>query len=76
LTNRDSFPDVLRGFALVGILLVNAPFLAMSTVAGIGGVDLSNSWNFVPAFLITSLALGKFYLLFSFLFGYSAGYIL
>jgi len=76
LTNRDSFPDALRGFALIGIAVVNAPFLAMNTVAGIGGVDVSNSWNFAPAFLITSLALGKFYLLFSFLFGYSAGYIL
>jgi len=76
LTNRDSFPDALRGFALVGILLVNAPFLAINTVTGVGGVDVSSSWNFVPAFLITSLALGKFYLLFSFLFGYSAGYIL
>lgn len=73
---RDSFPDVLRGFALLGIVLVNAPFLAINTVVGIGAVDVSSLSNFLPAFLITSLALGKFYLLFSFLFGYSAGYVL
>jgi uncharacterized protein len=73
---RDSFPDVLRGFALLGIVLVNAPFLAINTVVGIGAVDVSSLGNFLPAFLITSLALGKFYLLFSFLFGYSAGYVL
>lgn len=73
---RDSFPDVLRGFALLGIVLVNAPFFAINTVTGIGAVDVSSLSNFLPAFLITSLALGKFYLLFSFLFGYSAGYVL
>ena len=76
MTDRDNFPDALRGFALIGIALVNAPFLAMNSSLGILGVDVTGSENFVPAFLITSLALGKFYLLFSFLFGYSAGYIL
>jgi uncharacterized protein len=76
LTNRDRFPDALRGFALIGIVLVNAPFLSVNTVLGLGGADLSNNWNLVPVVLITGLALGKFYLLFSFLFGYSAAYIL
>jgi uncharacterized protein len=76
LTKRDSFPDALRGFALIGIVLVNAPYLAINTVLGLGGADVSNVWNSVPVFFITSLALGKFYLLFSFLFGYSAAYIL
>ena len=76
MTKRDSFPDALRGFALIGIVLVNAPFLSVNTVLGLGGADVSNVWNSVPVFLITSLALGKFYLLFSFLFGYSAAYIL
>ncbi|MDE0868436.1 MAG: DUF418 domain-containing protein [Aquiluna sp.] len=76
MTKRDSFPDALRGFALIGIVLVNAPYLAINTVLGLGGADVSNVWNSVPVFFITSLALGKFYLLFSFLFGYSAAYIL
>jgi uncharacterized protein len=76
LINRDRFPDALRGFALIGIVIVNAPFLSVNTVLGLGGADVSNSWDLVPVFLITTLALGKFYLLFSFLFGYSAVYIL
>ena len=76
MTNRDSFPDALRGFALIGIVLVNATYLAINTVLGLGGADISNIWNLVSAFLITSLAIGKFYLLFSFLFGYSSVYIL
>jgi uncharacterized protein len=76
LINRDRFPDALRGFALIGIVIVNAPFLSVNTVLGLGGADVSNSWDLVPVFLITTLALGKFYLLFSFLFGYSAAYIL
>lgn len=76
MTKRDSFPDALRGFALIGIVLVNAPYLAINTVLGLGGADVSNVWNSVTAFFITSLALGKFYLLFSFLFGYSSVYIL
>lgn len=73
---RDAFPDALRGFALLGIVLVNAPFIAINTVVGIGAADVFNASNYWPAFLITSLALGKFYLLFSFLFGYSAAYVL
>ena len=76
MTTRDGFPDALRGFALIGIVLVNAPFFSVNTVLGLGGADVSNGWNSVPVFFITSLALGKFYLLFSFLFGYSAAYIL
>ncbi len=65
MTTRDGFPDALRGFALIGIVLVNAPFFSVNTVLGLGGADVSNGWNSVPVFFITSLALGKFYLLFS-----------
>ncbi|MFJ2746341.1 DUF418 domain-containing protein [Streptomyces sp. NPDC087440] len=72
--------DALRGFALLGILLVNV-FL-MSGAAdlgsgagvvtqggggegGLGGVDAVVGW------LVAFLVQGKFYLLFAFLFGYS-----
>ena len=59
MTNRDRFPDALRGFALIGIVLVNAPFLAVNTVLGLGGADVSNSWDLVPAFLITTSGSGQ-----------------
>lgn len=61
--------DVLRGFALLGILLVNAQLMAGPATAPGGGagaplVDRGASW------MLTALVAGKFYLLFSFLFGY------
>ncbi|HEV7306545.1 DUF418 domain-containing protein [Ensifer sp.] len=64
--------DALRGFALVGILLVNI----MAFASGFYGLELSNpafssitdrTVNFVVALFFEM----KFYLLFSFLFGYS-----
>ncbi|MFF9867937.1 DUF418 domain-containing protein [Streptomyces sp. NPDC013953] len=62
--------DALRGFALGGILLVN--ILVMSGTHGrtaadpaVAGADLVAHW------LVTALVETKFYLLFSFLFGYS-----
>ena len=64
--------DALRGFALLGIFFVNITFMA-SAYPG----NLVNDPHFVtPAdsiarFLTTTLFSMKFYLLFSFLFGYS-----
>lgn len=62
--------DVLRGFALLGILLVNFQWftrpmqaIVMGAESGLGGADL---W---VDLLIKSLAEGKFYALFSMLFG-------
>lgn len=62
--------DILRGFALLGILLVNMgifsfPFLAQitGTPRGDGALDR------VAEFAVTWLATGKFYPLFSLLFG-------
>lgn len=63
--------DALRGFALAGILLVNA--LMMAGPHGLGVVDdptASVSDRIVEG-LVQTFAVGKFYLLFSFLFGYS-----
>lgn len=60
--------DVLRGFALFGILVVNIQFLAnpvLGPVTSFGApLDRLASW------LITWLFEAKFYVLFSFLFGY------
>jgi uncharacterized protein len=72
---RQALPDQLRGFALLGIIVVNMPFLAVSNI-GVWELELSNLSDKVVAFLIVALAQGKFYLLFAFLFGYSFTLIL
>ncbi|MFJ2257228.1 DUF418 domain-containing protein [Streptomyces sp. NPDC087844] len=61
--------DVLRGFALLGICMVNAPVLAgaWSVTAGPAATPLDRT----ATWLVTALFTTKFYLLFAFLFGYS-----
>lgn len=62
--------DLLRGFALLGILLVNVRAMAGPQM-GPGG-ELPVWWADEAAdWLVTVLVSAKFYLLFSFLFGYS-----
>lgn len=72
---RQVFPDRLRGFALLGIVLVNVPFLGISSV-GFTADSIAGSLDQAAAFFVLALAQGKFYLLFAFLFGYSAAFIL
>ena len=72
---RDLAPDVLRGFALLGILLVNIQFFAVDSAEGARGQWVEGLANGGAAFIIFTLLQGKFYLLFSFLYGYSALYI-
>jgi uncharacterized protein len=67
---REQLPDQLRGLALLGIVLVNMPFLAISN-AGFDGATRHSSADVVTEFIVVAFAQGKFYLLFSFLFGYS-----
>ena len=74
--SRDIAPDVLRGFALWGIILVNVAYFATSVGAGVTPEALVSTGDSVAAFLVFALAQGKFYLIFSFLFGYSAHYVL
>lgn len=62
--------DVLRGFALFGILLVNAQ-LAAGPYAAFGGGPGASALDRAAAWAVTALVTTKFYLLFSFLFGYS-----
>lgn len=73
---RDTFPDVLRGFALLGIALVNVPYLSIDTLRGAEAADLSEPANAAAAFIVMAFFQAKFYLLFSFLFGYSAHYVI
>lgn len=76
MTKRDSFPDILRGFALFGIALVNIPLLAIDPIFHSEGADLTVFSNASSAFVVMALFQAKFYLLFSFLFGYSAHYVI
>jgi uncharacterized protein len=73
---RDLAPDVLRGFALLGILVVNIQFMGLSSANGARGEWTYGIANGSAAFIIASIFAGKFYLLFSFLFGYSSNYII
>ena len=73
---RDSAPDVLRGFALLGILVVNIQFMGLSSDQGARGEWTYGFANGTATFLIAALFTGKFYLLFSFLFGYSSHYVI
>jgi uncharacterized protein len=76
MIKRDSFPDILRGFALFGIALVNIPLLAIDPIVHNEGADLTVFSNASAAFVVMALFQAKFYLLFSFLFGYSAHYVI
>ena len=72
---RDITPDVLRGFALLGILFVNIPFMALSSDEGVRGEWTHGVANGSATWIMAAIFAGKFYLLFSFLFGYSSSYI-
>ena len=72
---RQALPDRLRGIALLGIVVVNAAFLGISA-DGFTQESVDGVVNRATALLVVTFAQGKFYLLFSFLFGYSAAFIL
>lgn len=72
---RDAFVDALRGFALLGIVVVNVPFLALSA-EGFSPGSLATVADRAAAFTTIALAQAKFYLLFAFLFGYSLCFLL
>ena len=69
---REHAIDALRGFALLGILMVNAGSFA-STYFGVGVVDpaFSRPVDHAVRWWVSFVFETKFYLLFSFLFGYS-----
>ena len=76
MKQRDIAPDVLRGFALLGILVVNIQFMGLNSDQGARGEWTQGFANGSATFLIAALFAGKFYLLFSFLFGYSSNYVI
>ena len=59
--------DIVRGFALIGVFLVNWQSL-------IGWTDLEGTVSGATAWLLETLVVGKFYRLFAFLFG--VGFVL
>ena len=73
---REIAPDAIRGIALLGILIVNIPFMSLFSEEGLRGVWVEGEVNGIFALLIQALFTGKFYLLFAFLFGYSANFII
>jgi uncharacterized protein len=75
VVQRDLLPDVLRGFALFGILLVNLSYFSHHSSDGIRGEDVAGLGNSIATVVMMALLQGKFYLLFSFLFGYSSYYV-
>jgi uncharacterized protein len=64
--------DALRGFALFGILIVNAPFFLMPEGAfgNYGALTFPGWHNRIAEFMMSWLFDGKFILIFSFLFGW------
>ncbi len=56
--------------------MVNIQFFSISTFNGAESLDLTQTESASVAFLVFALFQAKFYLLFSFLFGYSAHYVL
>jgi uncharacterized protein len=73
---RETTPDVLRGFALLGILVVNIQFMALSSDQGARGEWTQGLLNSGATWMIAAIFAGKFYLIFSFLFGYSSSFII
>ncbi|MGG4581396.1 DUF418 domain-containing protein [Alcaligenes sp. Me129] len=65
--SRNSSIDLIRTAALIGICVVNLPYLALSDS---GPTATSSSYDHMAAFLIEFLFQGKFFLLFSLIFGW------
>lgn len=68
---RSSSVDALRGFALLGIGVVNLPHLAMPMAQAMAPPD--GAANFAAKAVIGLLFEGKFFVLFAFLFGWGFG---
>jgi uncharacterized protein len=67
-TQRNIEVDTIRTFALIGICVVNIPFLALPLEAQISPPTAGP--DRIAAFMVEMLFQGKFFLLFSFIFGW------
>lgn len=69
---REIFMDVLRGFAILGIFIANlgSGFSGYRENAHVAGPFLSEGWDHKMAFLHHMFIEGKFYSIFSLLFGW------
>ncbi|MGP9818626.1 DUF418 domain-containing protein, partial [Salinarimonas sp. NSM] len=65
--HRDRSIDALRGFALMGVIVVNAPIFAMPIDAG---PALATPADRIAAWATLAFGAGKFFLIFSFLYGF------
>jgi uncharacterized protein len=72
---RDDLADELRGLALLGIVTVNAPFIAISA-SGFTDTSVANPIDRTAVLAVLAFAQAKFYLIFSLLFGYSMSYLI
>ncbi|WP_026352560.1 DUF418 domain-containing protein [Yoonia vestfoldensis] len=68
---RTSSVDALRGFALLGIGIVNLPYLALPMESAL--VTPEGAADLLAKVMISLLFEGKFFVLFSFLFGWGFG---
>jgi uncharacterized protein len=77
--DREPILDVLRGFALLGILLVNIEFMRGSEVfgalVGLAGEQPQGAADRVTSFAVGWLVSGKFVSAFAFMFGMGAALI-
>lgn len=72
MVTRITSVDALRGFSLLGILVVNIAFLASGyRMAGMAEPAFISPLDWAVRWTVTLFMENKFYLLFSFLFGYS-----
>ncbi len=67
--NRVVEIDIIRGFALFGVLLVNMTMIDATMYSHVSAFDLVNPFERFSALMIHFFAVGKFYTLFSILFG-------
>jgi uncharacterized protein len=66
---RVEIIDILRGFALFGILLVNMMYFAWPVYTEVIGVPWTQPLDHAAHWFVSFFAQGKFFTLFSFLFG-------
>jgi uncharacterized protein len=69
-TDREFVVDRLRGYALLGIILVNAPFL-LTSINGFTDISAPTLGDRIAWFSVAAFFQAKSYVIFSFLFGYS-----